>query len=179
MNYILKHIPVTHSGFINALNLISNLYLIFIRFSASYRTISSANEAESISEEIVLNSHYSVTTNWNQGKTKHSSLPTIPATISSFIFFIGNISKFATAWEFTVLTLLSRAHVTRSEKFTSDTAFAHCCYPTGKQQSNLLNKHKGQCTLTVTLRRVRVKIVTVKSKKYRVIEKDGRDLKPL
>jgi len=162
-NYNLKHNPVTHSGFINTLNLIWNLYLVFIWFSVRYRTISSANEAESISEETELNSHYSVTTNWNKGKTKHCSLPTIPATPSSFIFFLGNTSKFAPAWEFTVLTQLSRAHVTRGEKVTTpDTAFTHCCYPTGKQQSNLLNKHNGQCTFTVTLRHVRVTFVTVK-----------------
>jgi hypothetical protein len=127
--------------FCDTLNLISNLYLVFIRFSARYRTISSANETESILEKIELNSHYSVTTNWNQEKTKHCSLPTIPATISSFIFFLGKISRFTTVREFTVLTLLSRAHLTRGEKSTTpDTAFVHCCYPTGKHQSNLLNK---------------------------------------
>ena len=163
MNYTLKHNPVTHSGFINALNLISNLYLVFIRFSARYRTISSANEAESISEEI--NSHYSVTTNWNQGKTKHCSLPTIPATTSSFVFFLRNISKFATAWEFTVLTLLSRAHVTRGEKHRRRCSPA-VATQTGRQLSNLLNKHNGQSTFAITLWHVRVTIVTVKKKYY-------------
>jgi hypothetical protein len=45
---------------------------------------------------------------------------------------------------------------------TPDTAFAHCCYPTSKQQSNLLNKQNRQSTFTVTLRGVRVTIVAVK-----------------
>jgi hypothetical protein len=166
VNHTLKHAPVTQSGFINTLNLISSLYLVFIRFSARYRTISYSqwtridirkdrvkqplqcdNKLERKEEQTIQRAHISC------HNFKLYFLPRQNFEVWKCMRIYRSHTAVWRPIDWGVRNVQHRRR--RSPNVTTQPAKSTLIYE---------NKHKGQCTLNVPLRQVRVTNVAVEKR---------------